>query len=139
MFIAGADLRELGKAVGDMDATRRLTYTGSAHLTGPEGDMAANRIELYLKPSGDELDRAEAYESLTLHEQNRKTTGARMTYTADDERYVITGTPVTIADQCERETIGTTLTFLKATDNIVIDGKGTQTQTKGGRGNCVAK
>ena len=62
-----------------------------------------------------------------------------MTYTADDERYVITGTPVTIADQCERETIGTTLSFLKATDNIVIDGKGTQTQTKGGRGNCVAK
>ena len=120
------------------DATRRLTYTGSAHLTGPEGDMAANRIELYLKPSGDELDRAEAYESVTLHEQNRKTTGARMTYTADDERYVITGTPVAITDQCQRETIGTTLTFLKATDNIVIDGKGTQTQTKGGRGNCVA-
>ena len=121
------------------DATRRLTYTGAAHLTGPEGDMAADRIELYLKESGDELDRAEAYESLTLREQDRKTTGARMTYTADDERYVITGTPVKIVDQCDQETIGTALTFVKSTDNIVIDGKGTRTQTKGGRGNCSAK
>ena len=94
------------------DATRRLTYTGTAHLTGPEGDMAADRIELYLKESGDELDRAEAYESLTLREQDRKTTGARMTYTAYDERYVITGTPVKIVDQCDQETIGTALTFV---------------------------
>jgi len=121
------------------DAARRLTYTGGAHLTGPEGDMSADRIELYLKESGDELDRAEGYNGLTLREQNRKTTGARMTYSADDERYVITGTPVKILDQCDQETIGTTLTFLKATDNIVIDGKGTRTQTKGGRGNCTSR
>ena len=39
-----------------------MTYTGDAHMSGPDGDMTAARIELYLKPSGDELDRAEAYE-----------------------------------------------------------------------------
>ena len=49
------------------------------------------------------------------------------------------GTPVKIVDQCDQETIGTALTFVKSTDNIVIDGKGTRTQTKGGRGNCSAK
>ena len=37
--------------------------------------MTAARIELYLKPSGDELDRAEAYdEASTLREQSRETT-----------------------------------------------------------------
>ena len=36
----------------------RATYTGDAHLSGPEGDMTGAKIELYLKPSGDELDRA---------------------------------------------------------------------------------
>src|SRR5579872_7548919 len=109
-----------------------MTYTGTAHMTGPDGDMAADRIELYLKESGDELDRAEAYEGLTLREQNRKTTGARMTYTADDERYVITGTPVTIVDECGRETIGKTLTYFKSADTIVVDGnEQTRTQTKG--------
>ncbi|HYM21598.1 MAG TPA: LPS export ABC transporter periplasmic protein LptC [Vicinamibacterales bacterium] len=121
------------------DSIRRMTYTGAAHMTGPDGDMAAERIELYLKESGDELDRAEAYDSVTLREQNRKTTGARMTYTADNEQYIVTGTPVKIVDQCDQETSGTTLTFLKATDNIVIDGRGTRTQTRGGRGNCAAR
>ena len=46
-------------------------------MNGPQGDMTAAKIELYLKPSGDELERAEAYENVTLREQNRKTTGTR--------------------------------------------------------------
>jgi lipopolysaccharide transport protein LptA len=118
------------------DALRRLTYTGEAHMIGPQGDMAATKIELYLKPSGDELERAEAHEAVTLREQNRKTTGTRMTYTTADERYVVVGAPVKIVDQCERETTGRTLTFLKATDRIVVDGnQETRTQTKGG-GKC---
>ena len=86
------------------DALRRLTYTGEAHMIGPQGDMTAATIELYLKPSGDELERAEAYEEVTLREQNRKTTGTRMTYTTADERYLIVGAPVKIVDRCERET-----------------------------------
>lgn len=119
------------------DAVRRLTYTGDAQLSNPDGTMNAEKIELYLKPSGDELDRAEAYESLTLREQNRKTTGRRLTYTADDERYVITGAPVTIVDECGRETVGRTLTFLKASDNVVVDGnQQIRTQTKGGSNKC---
>ena len=69
------------------DADRRLTYTGDAHMSGPDGDMKAAKIELYLKPSGDELERAEAYDALTLREQNRTTTGLRLTYTTADEKY----------------------------------------------------
>ncbi len=118
------------------DGLRRLTYTGDAHMIGPEGDMTAATIELYLKPTGNELDRAEAYESVTLREQNRKTTGTRMTYTTGDERYFIVGAPVKIVDQCDRETTGRTLTFQKATDRIVVDGnQETRTHTKGG-GKC---
>lgn len=118
------------------DAVRRLTYTGDAHMTGPQGDMTAAKIELYLKPSGDELDRAEAYEKLTLREQNRTTTGNRLTYTTLDETYVITGAPVEITDECGRVTTGHTLTFVKATDTIVVDGNDQiRTQTKGG-GKC---
>ena len=118
------------------ESVRRATYTGDAHLSGPQGDMTAATIELYLKPSGDELDHAEVDDNVTLREQNRKTTGSHMTYTAADERYVVTGAPVTIADQCGRETIGKTLTFLKATDTIDVDGnERIRTQTKGG-GKC---
>jgi lipopolysaccharide transport protein LptA len=117
------------------DSSRRATYTGGAHLSGPQGDMTAQKIELYLKPSGDELERAEAYDDkngMTLREQSRTTTGSRMTYTTVDEVYVVSGIPVKIVDQCGRETTGRTLTFHRATDSIVVDGNGFRTQTKGG-------
>jgi LPS export ABC transporter protein LptC len=121
------------------DAKRRLTYATDAHMSGPEGDMNAVKIDLYLKPSGDELERAEAFEKVTLREQSRETKGAKMIYTTADETYVITGTPVTIVDQCKRETVGRTLTFNKGTDRIVVDGNAQiRTQTKGGNGNCTS-
>jgi LPS export ABC transporter protein LptC len=119
------------------DADRHLIYTGDAHMTGPEGDMTAARIELFLKPSGDELDRAEAYDNLTLREQNRETKGGTLIYTTANETYVITGSPVKVVDQCQRETVGRTLTFNKGADTIVVDGNSQiRTQTKGGNGKC---
>ena len=43
-----------------------------------------------------------------------------------------------IVDQCGREPIGRTLTFIKATDRIVVDGnEQIRTQTKGGNGNAA--
>jgi LPS export ABC transporter protein LptC len=130
--------RSIGKA-NDFkyeESSRRATYSGDAHLSGPQGDMTADKIELYLKPSGDEIDRAEAYGNLTLREQNRKTTGERLTYTTGNETYVISGLPVTILDQCDRPTEGQTLTFVQATDTVNIDGGNEiRTRTKGG-GTC---
>jgi LPS export ABC transporter protein LptC len=119
------------------DADLRLTYLTTAHMTGPDGDMNAERIDLYLKPSGDELERAEAFEKVTLREQNRETTGTKMIYTTADETYVVSGAPVKIVDQCRRETIGKTLTFNKGTDRIVVDG-GAQIRTQTRGGNCTS-
>jgi len=121
------------------DTTRRMTYTTDAHMSGPDGDMTAARIELFLKPSGDELDRAEAYEGVVLREQSRETRGSKLIYTTANETYVVTGAPVRIVDQCQRETIGRTLTFNKGADSIVVDGNAQiRTQTKGGNGNCTS-
>ena len=121
------------------DAARRMTYTKDAHLSGPEGDMMADRIELFLKPAGDELERAEAYTNVVLREQNRETKGSKLIYTTATETYVVTGSPVKIVDPCQRETIGKTLTFNKGTDSIVVDGNARfRTQTKGGNGNCTS-
>jgi lipopolysaccharide transport protein LptA len=119
------------------DADRKLTYIDDAHMSGPDGDMNAARIELYLKPSGDELERAEAFAKVTLREQNRETTGAKMIYTTANETYVVTGAPVKIIDECRRETIGKTLTFNKGTDRIVVDG-GAQIRTQTRGGNCTS-
>src|SRR5262245_3381588 len=118
------------------DATHRAIYTGEAHLNGPEGDVTAQRIELFLKDSGDELDRVEAYNEVTLHSESSKTTGVRLTYFDADGRYVVSGIPVTTVDSCGRETTGRTLTFFRATDRIIVDGnEQIRTQTKG-KSNC---
>jgi LPS export ABC transporter protein LptC len=122
-----------------VEAQRRAGYTGDAHLSGPQGDITADKIDLYLKESGDEVDRAEAFAGestvVTIREQNRKTTGTHLTYTSADDRYVIVGKPATNVDACGNQTTGATLTFVKATDTITVDGNGFRTETKG-TGEC---
>jgi lipopolysaccharide export system protein LptA len=120
-----------------LDALRRATYTGDAHITGPQGDLTSPRVEMFLKPSGDELERAEAYDGVTLRGDGRKTTGERLTFFGADQRYLVTGSPVTIVDECGRETTGRTLTFFRATDRIVVDGnEQIRTQTRGSKSAC---
>jgi len=123
------------------DGPRKLTYTGSAHLVGPDGDMSGAKIEVYLKPSGDDVERVEGYaaadDKLTLREPTRTTTGAHLTYTAANERYLVTGLPASVVEQCGRETTGKTLTLFKSADTIVVDGnQQIRTQTRGGSGQC---
>jgi lipopolysaccharide export system protein LptA len=104
------------------ESLRRATYGEQAQVSGPHGEMRSAKVELYLGPSGNELDRVEAYDDVTLSEQRRRTTGTRLTYFSGDERYVVVGTPVTIVDECGRQTTGRTLTFYQNTDRIVMDG-----------------
>lgn len=107
------------------DNLRRVSYTTNAHVTGPQGDLKADKVELYLLEGGSELGRAEAYGAVVLKDQDRTATGARMSYFAKDERYVMSGTPVRVVKQetsgC-RTTTGRTLTFHKSVDTISVDG-----------------
>lgn len=123
------------------EAQRRATYTTNARMNGPEGDLRAVRIELYLDETGEALERAEAYENVSLRAEARWSTGDRLTYYAADARYVMSGLPVRILEQLPaecRETTGRTLTFYRSTDSISVDGDQEQrTQTRSG-GKCPA-
>jgi lipopolysaccharide export system protein LptA len=123
------------KALHYEESSRRATYIDDAHVNGPQGDMTAVKVELFLKESGNELERVEAYDTMTLRDQNRETRGSRMTYFAADERYLVTGTPVVIKDECARETTGGRVTFNRRSDTIVVDGNEFRTATRGGA-NC---
>ena len=102
------------------DGQRRATYTGNAHVAGPQGDLRAVKIELYLKEGGSELDKVEGYDTVSMKDAARVATGDRLTFFNDDGRYVMVGGPVKIVADC-RETTGRTLTFFKATNNIIVD------------------
>ncbi len=119
------------------EAARRATYTKNARLSGEQGDLRADTIELYLRPSGNELDRVEGYEKVNLRSDDRQATGDRLTYYAADEKYVMSGKPVRITAEC-RETSGRTLTFFRSVDTISVEGdEEKRTQTKSGPG-CEA-
>ena len=86
------------------------------------------------------VERLEAYTNVNARVDTRVATGGRLTYYADDERYVLVGAspvPVKVVDSC-RETSGKTLTFFKTADRIIVDGnEEIRTQTKSG-GPCSA-
>lgn len=107
------------------EAKRMATYTTKAQLQGAQGNIAADKIELYLAATTGDLDRVEAYGAVTVKEGNRTATGTRLTYTAADDRYVMTGevgtTPVVVIEKADKDctrTQGTELTFRRATEGI---------------------
>ncbi len=113
------------------DAERRARYTGTARMVGDQGDLRGERLELYFDESGRGLSRLEGFDAVRFALKARPGggprwgNGGRITYFADDERYVLSGPRATVverldAQQC-RETTGRTLTFFTSTDSVVVD------------------
>jgi lipopolysaccharide export system protein LptA len=112
------------------DATRIATYTtgptAQAHLVGTEGDVTAEKIQLFLKEGANELDRAEADSKVTVKEGIRTATGQHLIYTPADETYVMTGSPVEVEERKPAEcriSSANTLTFRKAADAMTMSAK----------------
>ena len=127
------------------DAAHTITYsslrnaagavTAQAQLSGPQGDLRADRIEVILAATGGHITRLEAYTNVGLKLDTRNAVGERLTYFADDDRYLMSGAgtkPVKVVESCN-ETTGRTLTFFKSTDRIIVDGnEEIRTQTRNG-------
>lgn len=112
------------------DAKRLATYTGNAHIDGPEGDVTGEKIELFLKADTNELERAEGYGangSVVVKDIGRTATGGRLTYTVETETYLMTGTPViaieTAPPDCKKS-VGAVLTFQRAVGTVSTSGNG---------------
>jgi lipopolysaccharide export system protein LptA len=108
------------------DDKRLATYTGTgearARMKGVHGDVTADRIEVFLDDTGNRLERAIATDNVVVKEGLRTAVGRRLVYTAADETYVMTGSPVEAFEQetpnsC-KITVGSTLTFQRAVGSI---------------------
>jgi LPS export ABC transporter protein LptC len=140
------------------DAGRTLEYTGPAaaaprasgpagpprgapaQLSGALGDLRADRIVITLAGETRAMDRMDATGRVTMKVNSRTITGARLRYAVQDERYDVEGVPaapVTVTQACD-STTGRTLTWFRATDRMLIDGRDdARTQTKSRSGPCV--
>ena len=110
-----------------------------SQVSGPQGDLTATRVEVVLGEENGRAERFEAYANVTVRLDVRVATGDRLTYVADEERYVMSGVamvPVKVVEACH-ETTGRTVTFFKSTDQIIVDGnEEVRTQTRRG-GSCL--
>lgn len=115
------------------DAKRSASYTGNAHLTGPQGDLTSDRIEIFMAKSSSEIERLEGLTGVKIKlPDGRVGTGDHLTFFSADNRYDMQGKPVKIADPQACETTGNVLQFFKSTDRIFIDGQEVKrTETKG--------
>ena len=76
------------------DAKRLATYTDKAQVDGTHGNVTGDRIELFLKPGVNELERAIAYGtkgSVVFREGQRFAKGDQLTHTAADDNYMMIG------------------------------------------------
>jgi lipopolysaccharide transport protein LptA len=120
------------------DQTRLATYATTAQLDGDQGNLRAAKIQMRLAAGDNTLEGLEADGQVTALVDRRTVTGARLSYTPADDKYVVTGAPVKMLDADCQETSGKTLTFWKASDRVQVDGNNeVRTQTKGG-GKCPA-
>jgi lipopolysaccharide transport protein LptA len=118
------------------DQTRLATYATTAQMDGDQGNLRAGKIELRLARGGNTLEGLEAEGQVTALVDRRTVTGAHLTYSPADAKYIVVGAPVKMVDADCQETSGKTLTFWKASDRVQVDGNNeVRTQTKGG-GKC---
>jgi LPS export ABC transporter protein LptC len=110
-----------------------------SYLSGPEGEVRADRIAVVLEEGTSATERLDASGTVTLRLDAKRGTSQRLVYVASEQRYELIGTaaaPVSIVESC-RATTGKTLIFYGSTDRILVDGnEEIRTQTRSG-GPCV--
>jgi lipopolysaccharide export system protein LptA len=124
------------------DAKHRATYTGKAHMSGPSGDLAGDRIVLFLAEAGGQLERAEADGNVVSRQGERRAYGAHLTYIAKDDLYTMTGSPVKLYDQTPtncRITEGTTVIFDRLLNTSTASGNNSTGQRTRSEPSCPAE
>jgi lipopolysaccharide export system protein LptA len=109
------------------DDKHRATYTGSAHMKGPDGDVTADKIELYLAEQGGQLERAEAEGNVVSKQENRRAFGRHLTYLSKDDLYTMVGLPAKVYDDVApncKFTEAATVTFRKEGNTTAASGAG---------------
>lgn len=121
----------------------KLAYFDAENLAKLEENVAvqsvdqkirASALDLYFTKSPDgasQINRAVGKGGVVVEEGDRRATADTGVYTAEDQKFVLSGGNPTIYDATEGTTTGRELTFYIASDTIIVDsGSGLRTLTK---------
>jgi len=110
-----------------------LVQSADERMKGPVLDLYFTRDTngKNAKDASSKISRAVGTGGVEVQQGDRRGTAERGVYTADDDKFVLSGGTPTLYDENEGKTTGRELTFNIADDTIVVDsGNGTRTLTK---------
>jgi lipopolysaccharide export system protein LptA len=139
------------------DAERKATFSGHVQAISPNGDVFADRAEVFLTPSmghslvkpvvaatekenkasssrnnlpESSVERIVGTGHVVVEQPGRRGTGTRLVYTASDGRFVLTGdgaNPPQVVDSIQGTVTGQVLTFSSQTQAIIVNGTSNDT------------
>jgi len=124
------------------DNDRKAHFEGDVVAKGAEVTIAAKTMDAFLQARGSanqpssgagKLDKIVAQEQVVITQPNRRASGDILTYTAADDKFVLTGGPPSIFDAEHGKITGVSLTFFRHDDRVLVEGNNlspTVTQTR---------
>ena len=120
-----------------VDSERKVHYEGGVLAQGGDFTAASKNADAYLvarnenssgKPlSGPgQLERMVAQGDVLIQQPKREARGQTLTYTASQDKFVLTGGPPSIFDAEQGKITGVSLTFFRRDDRVLVEG-GTST------------
>jgi lipopolysaccharide export system protein LptA len=127
-----------------VDAERKAVFSGHVLVRIEGSTITADTVQALLlgrgsqtdSQSGSQLDRIVAEGDIQIQQPDRKATGSRLVYTAQDEKFVLTGSPAhppSIFDAERGQIQGDSLTFFRHDGRVLVgngESSNTLTQTK---------
>lgn len=121
------------------DAQRQAKFEGGVVMRSAEGTVTADHVTVYLHPHGStapntsaktasELEKIVAEGHVVIQQAQRRGTGNRLTYTAKDSSFTLTGDSPSIFDAERGKVTGDSLTFFSHDDRVLVEG-GSTTQS----------
>jgi lipopolysaccharide export system protein LptA len=116
------------------DADRQAHYTGGVTAKGTGFEATADEMDVYLLPRSQvstnqsfsgpgRLDRMVAKGHVVIQQPGRRAEGQTLVYTASEDKFVLTGGPPSIFDAERGKITGVSLTFFRADDRVLVEGK----------------
>ena len=118
------------------DAERKIFLDGGVTVKGADATMTAQQMSVFLAPrnpsqSSSErstpgrVERIVAQDHVVITQPARHATGDRLAYSAEDEKFILTGGPPSIFDAERGKITGDSLTFYKRDDRVLVEGRET--------------
>jgi lipopolysaccharide export system protein LptA len=118
-----------------VDLDRKVHYEGGVLARGADFTASSSTADVYLVPHSQtagkpplsapgRLDRMVAQGDVVIQQTNRRAQGQTLTYTAADDKFVLTGGPPSIFDAEQGKITGVSLTFFRRDDRVLVEGKG---------------